>query len=335
MRFDRRAPGEGVEAVCSLENTKTVLEWRFYFTDEAEGNAGMVRVVLMDMQGNMVLEGVQSLCEEEPLHSILLQPRLWRGAKDPYLYRLEAILTDRDGRYLDQMSRYLPLRNFSSADSAGMFTLNGEVFERRAVSYTPPYAASDAERQRLITEDFRQIVRMGANCIYVERGEELVKLFLHLSDRLGLLLFCREKKEAGYVYLASEEAEIRIPWREAVPGFRGEKDCLFSNGSKMPNSLFYRYLAKWSEEPFVYIIPESVEKLEDGNYAVCCYSNCGRIALYSDGTLFEFQRGEEEFKFLEVPAKSPSIMLTAEGDGCIASLSLSRIICRPTGKKLP
>ena len=109
MKFDREAPGEGAEAVCSLENGKAVLEWRFYFAEESEDCMGaekgavgsgtrkrpesmadsgqqsitertvqndsgwdlksqtMLRLALMDMQGNTVLEGLQPLLEEEPL----------------------------------------------------------------------------------------------------------------------------------------------------------------------------------------------------------------------------------------------------------------------------
>ena len=92
-------------------------------------------------------------------------------------------------------------------------------------------------------------------------------------------------------------------------------------------------MSRWSEEPFVCLVPESVERQEDGNYTVCCYSNCGRIALYSDGALYEFQKGEREFIFRDVPAKSPNIILTAEGDGCSASLSLAKLLCRFSGKK--
>lgn len=348
MRFDREAPGEGAEAICSLENGKAVLEWRFYFAEESENEeskAGMIRLALSDMQGNTVLEGILPLQEEEPLCSVLLNPRLWSGPKDPYLYRLEAVLTDGDGRPGDRISRSLALRSFSAAGAAGEFCLNGEAFERRAVVYTPPSALSEAQRRARVTEDFRQLVRMGANCVYMNGGKEPGKLFLHLCDRLGLLLFWGESGEAlhlcgstgspvpgrgngksGYAHFGAGGMEIRIP-REAAPVFRGEKDCLFPNGSETPNSLFYHYLAKWSREPFVYIIPESVKRLESGNYAVRCYSSCGRIALYSDGTLFEFQRGEGEFAFSEVPARTPCIMLTAEGDGCSASLSLSKLAC--------
>lgn len=352
MKFDREAPGEGAEAICKLENGKAVLEWRFYFVEETEGgsegmsgrndrrggeSSWLIRIMLTDMQGNMVLEGIQPLHEEEPLRSVLVQPHLWSGARDPYLYRLEAVLTDGSGRCLDHISRPLPLRSFSCAGEAERFFLNGEAFERRAVVYDPPCASSEAERVLRIQEDLRRIRRLGANCVLAEGGDGPGRSFLYLCDRMGLLFFCREKRKAGYADFADgktryagfagEAAGIRISPGERAPVFRGEKDCLFVKGSDLPTSLFYRYLAKWSREPFVYIEPQSVRRMKSGNYAVRCYSNCERIALYSDGTLFEFQRGEEEFAFSEVPARTPCIMLTAEGDGCSASLSLSKTVC--------
>ena len=342
MKFDREAPGEGAEAVCSLENGKAVLEWRFYFAEEAEGGseglAGrndrrggedscLIRIMLTDMQGNAVLEGIQPLHEEEPLRSVLVQPHLWSGARDPYLYRLEAVLTNSSERCLDRISRPLALRSFSCAGEAGRFFLNGEAFERRAVVYDPPSVSSEAERVLRLVEDLRRIRRLGANCVLAEGGDGSGRAFLYLCDRLGLLLFCREKRAAGYAYFAGEATGIRIFPGERVPVFRRERDCLFVQDSDFPTSLFYRYLAKWSREPFVYIDPQSVRRMKSGNYAVRCYSNCERIALYSDGALFEFQRGEEEFAFSEVPARTPCIMLTAEGDGCSASLSLSKTVC--------
>ena len=287
----------------------------------------MIRLTLLDMQGNTVLEGIQPLREEEPLCCILLQPRLWNGIPDPYLYRLEAHLTDRDGSCLDHISRPLALRTVSDAGDAGKLSLNGEVLERRAVAYFPPFAATEAERRQLITEDLRRLLPLGANCVCVESMEGLGRPFLHLCDRYGFLLFSGEGRDAGYARFCGDHSGTRIPWEESVPRFRGGKDCLFPGADGLPGSLFYRYLAKWNREPFVYIVPESVQRLKSGNYSVCCYSNCDRIVLYSDGTLFEFQRGKEEFRFSEVPAKTPCIMLTAEGDGCSMSLSLSKSVC--------
>lgn len=405
MKFDREAPGEGAEAVCSLENGKAVLEWRFYFAEESEDCMGaekgavgsgtrkrpesmadsgqqsstertvqndsgwdlksqtMLRLALMDMQGNTVLEGLQPLLEEEPLRCILLHPRLWNGTKDPYLYRLEAYLTDRDGRCLDHISRPLPLRTLAGTGEAEQLSLNGEPLERRAVSYCPTFAVSEAECQRLMAKDFGQLLRLGANCVFVEGMEGLGRPFMRLCDRYGFLLFSREKRGAGYACFCGDDradTKNRIPWEESVPCFRGGKGCLFPEAdglsgfsfcrdsglpgsllprdsglpaslffgdSNLPTSLFYRYLAKWSRDPFVYLVPESVKRLKSGNYSVCCYSNCERIVLYSDGALFEFQRGKEEFTFSEVPARTPCVMLMAEGDGCSASLSLSKSVC--------
>ena len=49
------------------------------------------------------------------------------------------------------------------------------------------------------------------------------------------------------------------------------------------------------------------------------------MALYSDGVLFEFLSGQEEFIFQEVPAKGPCVMLSAEGEGSSMSLSFHKM----------
>ena len=74
----------------------------------------------------------------------------------------------------------------------------------------------------------------------------------------------------------------------------------------------------------LYILPESISILPSGNLEVKIYSNCSRVVLYSNGELFEFQSGNEEFVFQEVPAKGPCIMLSAEGDDCSMSLSVHK-----------
>ena len=114
--------------------------------------------------------------------------------------------------------------------------------------------------------------------------------------------------------------------QENIPDYRSMENGLFLPGSRYPTSLYYKYKAKWSDEPFIYLAPESVQKLQSGNYSVCCYSNCSRVALYADGILFEFQKGKGEFIFREIPARSPCVMLTAEGEGCTTSLSVHKLL---------
>jgi len=310
---------------------------------QAAGHGETVRVCLTDSQGNVVLEGRKALREEEPLEAVLLQPRLWRGVKDPYLYGMEAVLVDGEGRCLDKICRQLPLRNIKAAgacagaaepdsDTAEELLLNGEAFVPRAVRYILPCTGSEAGCQREMLADLRQMVLLGADCVCVREEGEPGRFFLQFlghCDHFGLLALAAGAEEAGGGWVCSWDRKVKVQCGGKIPEFRGTRDSLFLPGSQCPTSLYYRYRAKWSRTPFVHLVPESLEKLESGNYAVCCYSSCSRVALYTDGRLFEFQKGDGEYVFREVPAKSPTIMLTAEGDGCITSLSVQKMLVKP------
>ncbi len=139
MKFDRTALCGCAEAACRLENGKAVLEWAFHLMldtgeqvrkvsvplrSEEERNLlrkekGYIRLILTDKQNNIILECVQKLREEEPLQSILLQPALWRGIRDPHLYGMEAILADETGNLLDRAQGQLALRCLSRTDRNG------------------------------------------------------------------------------------------------------------------------------------------------------------------------------------------------------------------------
>ena len=309
MRFDRRAPGEGVEVSCCLVNGKACLEWKFVIAGigDKAGGEGILRLLMRDGQGNLVLECIGRPEEEEPLRSILLQPHLWNGMEDPYLYTLDVFLLDKEENCLDYLRRQLPLY---SLELRGDLLLNGTKFEERAVAYCFPEAESPARLQGIVTEDLQRLRELGANCIYVEKEEGLQEPFLQLCERMGFL-----------VRLLADGSSCK------VPVYRGQNGSLVNREGK-PESEFYRYKARWCREAFVYIVPESIHRQESGNYTAVIYSNCSRIVLYSNGNLHEFQSGCEEFLFREIPAKGPYLLLTAEGDGCVESLSLHRIFTK-------
>lgn len=455
-----------MEAVYRLENGKAFLEWRLYFTGDAAER--QVRIYVTDREGNLVLECRQQLREEEPLQSVLLQPRLWRGVEEPYLYDVEAILMDESGCCQDRVRGHLSLRSLRNRQS-GSLALNGAAWEPRAVRYLLPDKGRAADRCRQMEKDLRMLLALGADCVcldgweadregqnmdwesrdaghdmvwkgsdnrdvsqdmvwkglenrnvsqdvvwksqddwdvghdmvwkgqYAEAG--LCRFFLRLCDRLGFLAF--GKREGGSEYVWIQEADIgarmmpgdavvltcggEIPIlrsrekgiaaslereagtlrhgesrsaisrerEEPVPegekgsaalGCRGEEaqipgrregaigserqaEALLPDGEH-PGPHFYRCLAEWGRKPFVHIVPESVRRMKSGNYTALCYSNCDKVALYSDGVLFEFQSGEKEFYFQEIPAKSPCIMLAAEGEGCGESLSVHKSFVR-------
>lgn len=398
MKFDRTALCGCAEAACRLENGKAVLEWAFHLMldtgeqvrkvsvplrSEEERNLlrkekGYIRLILTDKQNNIMLECVQKLREEEPLQSILLQPALWRGIRDPHLYGMEAILADETGNLLDRAQGQLALRCLSRTDRNGKteILLNNEDLTPRAVRYTLPEAGTAAAIQRQMLEDLQWMLKLGANCVCLETSSEkemaawpgcmteahmefrmkadhevslkantehcreicpdvtgdaengrkqaLYNLFLQLCDRCGFLVFLRDVKRQEYTWAHGKKTRLPVLQDDYMTVFRGKENSCFHPGSSRPDSLFYRYQARWNRIPFVHIVPESIRRLKSGNYAVLCYSNCGRVAMYSDGILFEYKSGEEEFYFQEIPARTPTIMLTAEGEGCCETLSIHK-----------
>lgn len=294
MKFDRNAPGEGVEAFCKLESGRMIIEWKFTFMDTGQSqDKEILCLTVKDKEGQTVLLCIQEVKEEEPLTCVLLHPHLW-SCENPYLYEVTVVLQDSAGRERDRIKRQLPLRELCLHPHRG-WLLNGEEIVLKAAEYTIPQHTSRIERQQIVFNDLCLLKEMGANCVHVEAS------FWKLCERIGLLIWQKDMAAAG----------------EELPCLAGEKGSGIS-------SLFYLYKARWSNEPFVYIVPESVCILPSGNLRATVYSNNDRVALYSDGILFEFQSGKKEYIFQEIPAKGPCVMLSVEGESCSMSFSFHK-----------
>lgn len=310
--FDRDAPDEGVETSLQLETGKVSFEWQFRYTGMPR--AETVHIWLRDGRQETVLECLGMAAEEDPLRAILLQPHLWNGVRDPYLYTLEVTLWDEKGACTDRLCRPMPLRSAGRQDGKG-FVLNGAPFELKTVQYRMPAQVLAAEGQRLVMDDLQKLLSLGANSVYIEQGKGLTKPFLQLCDRFGILILTD---------MSCLQHNKKLEKFGDIPLLRGEKGGLILADSGRRTSEFYRYKARWNPEPFVYIVPESVKRQENGSFCATVYSSCSRIALYSDGRLFEFMSGQESFVFQDIPAKGPCVTLTAEGDGCSGAFSVHK-----------
>lgn len=312
--FDRTAAGEGVETVLRLETGRAYLEWRFHYTGQPERESLSVRV--KDARQETVMECFGLAAEEEALQGVLLQPRIWDGGREPYLYTLEAALWDSEGVCLDRCRRQLPLYRLEHRGDKGVY-LNGAPCSLKIVRYEQPENMTEAEQRELAEEDLRKLRILGANSVFVERVKGL-EPFVRMCERKGFLVLT----DMSYLKCGRECDGL-----DAVPvlrGGHGGTDHVLLGADGQETSEFYRYRAKWSREPFVYLVPESVSRQKNGNFCATVYSNCQRIALYSDGTLFEFQKGQGEFYFREIPAKGPCVALSVEGDGCGESFSVHK-----------
>ena len=303
IAFDKNAPGGGVSAECRMENGKVILEWQTVLTQI--DFRGVIYIRLLDQSGELVLEGMQASDEEEPLVSVLLQPHLWAGPENPYLYRLEAILEDRQGNEIDRVERFFPLRcvelRRTPGDDAEKIFLNGASFAPKVIEYSG-----------CISEDLERVLALGANCICRSEVSQLPVEVAEFCERNGLLTVVHTpgKLSVGGKTFSVDKDRSLEDYLGKIPSF-----------SEMDKVL---YRARWGKAPFVHICAGSLQPMKSGNYAVTCYSNCKRLALYSDGKLFEFQHGREKFTFQEIPVKGPCIMLAVEGEGCSASLSVHK-----------
>lgn len=326
LRFDRTAAGEGVEAQCRLESGKALLEWHFYYENGESGRDFYVKLRLTDKEERLVLECLQQTGEEEPLKSVLLHPQLWQGVDAPYLYRLEAEIFSQTGERTDRYSRAFPLYTLTHVPGKGLL-LNGEFFCPKTVRYRLQERKSEEQGQSSEAQMFLELLRdlqlarqAGANGILLEGTAD--RIFRNLCERMGFLVW-----EGGR---SGEAAHCSGIGTAALPGDGGAVPLLRGNGESLlkpdgtPASLFYRYRAKWSRCPFVYIVPESVMCRENGTFSVSVYSSCKRVALYADGVLHAFLTGEEEFVFHGIVPSGPCLALTAEAEECAQSLSVHR-----------
>lgn len=309
MKFDRTAPGGGLEVYCTLQTGKALLEWKFYCVEDCGDTAVQyaVRLLVYDREETVVLEGWQRLGEEELLKTVLLRPRLWNSTKDPCRYRAEAFLLkmenekpngprkeDRQYQALDQIAVKFPVRSFREIPGKGWY-LNEEPFCRKAVAYFPMEQTPEEETLR---RELSLFLEAGANTLCIKEPHSQPPFFYEICEKLGFLVWAEGMKEA---------ADSRH----------------FQQGG-IPTSLFYRYKALWCEEPFVYIDRESITREKNGNYSVTVYSSRKKVALYADGVLFEFQSGETAFVFHEIPFHGLFLCLTAETGECSMSLSIHK-----------
>lgn len=336
VRFDSAAPGEGIEVKYSLENGKVLLEWHFHYENNDPGQGFFVKLQMLNREGRPVLECFQQTQEEEPLQSVLLHPCLWQGTDNPYLYRLEAQIYSREGKQVDKCVRLLSLYVLEKISGKGL-KLNGEDFCTRTVRYELPEGIDTAEGQQRLIQDMQLIRELGANGVYLEEGkdgQEISRTFFQVCKRFGLLVWSgvnSMQDECGKSLLCEGKTGCLL-WPgikpESLPRFReeirGKEPEILIREDGTFTSQYYKYRAKWSKVPFVYIVPESIRQQDNGSFSVSVYSSCKKVALYSNGVLHEFQSGSEEFVFRGIIVKSPCLILTAEAEESAQSLSIHK-----------
>jgi beta-galactosidase len=115
-------------------------------------------------------------------------PRLWRGMKDPYLYKLAMTVRSIQGRDLDQVIQPLGLREFKFDSNRGLF-LNGEhLFLKGASMHQDRAFKGWAISQADQTQDFDLLREMGANAVRLAHYQH-DQYSYELADALGIVVW--------------------------------------------------------------------------------------------------------------------------------------------------
>lgn len=295
-----------MEIRTRIENGKAYLEFEFSEEIKKCDSQEMLQAALLqisDREGREVFRCLYPLAEEEPACAILLHPHLWNGLEDPYFYKVTLHFIITEGLLYESFTQPLPIYTLEEISGKGWF-LNGKPFEVRAVSWDISKKDETVQLEKLTA-----IKEMGANTLYLY-GEKASKELAQSCMEKGFVIW----EETGLLTDSPERAFIKA--NEKLP----ECKALFS--SAFLADTYYHYKAKWCKTPFVYINMNSIKKNEKQHLSLTVYSNQKKVALYTNGTLFEFLTGGLEYFFEEIPIKKYPLTLTAEAGECRAAVTI-------------
>lgn len=123
--------------------------------------------------------------QPEEMSFTLLNPRLWNGREDPFMYQTVITLV-KDGKEIDKVEQPLGLRYYATDADRGFF-LNGKHLPLHGVCRHQEWAeVGNALRPMHHEEDTRLMLEMGVNAIRLARYPQATYMY-DLMDRNGIV----------------------------------------------------------------------------------------------------------------------------------------------------
>lgn len=123
--------------------------------------------------------------QPEEMSFTLLNPRLWNGREDPFMYQTVITLV-KDGKEIDKVEQPLGLRYYATDADRGFF-LNGKHLPLHGVCRHQEWAeVGNALRPMHHEEDTRLMLEMGVNAIRLAHYPQATYMY-DLMDRNGIV----------------------------------------------------------------------------------------------------------------------------------------------------
>ncbi len=141
-----------------------------------------IKYIITDQKGETVLEQTEGTGRAKIK---LLNPHLWDGKKDPYLYSVKAILY-RSDRKMDEVEQTIGFRVFETDSEKGS-SLNGKRIKLQGVAKHQDTAkVFSAATKENWEKDFELIDEIGANAVRLSHYQHPAQVY-DLCDEKGLL----------------------------------------------------------------------------------------------------------------------------------------------------
>ena len=150
---------------------------------ETFSNSENVEITLFDKENNKIetIKGQNGTFE-------VANPHLWNGIKDPYLYKLVAVILDENKDVLDEVSCRVGIRYFRFDHKKGFF-LNGKSYPLHGVArHQDRRALGNAINLEMMDEDMKYIQEVGANTIRLAHYQHH-QHFYDLCDEVGMVVW--------------------------------------------------------------------------------------------------------------------------------------------------
>jgi len=141
-------------------------------------------------------------------------PHLWRGVKDPYLYKAVTVLK-RNGKEIDRVEENIGIRSYYVDPNKGFF-LNGEHLKLRGVCRHQDWdslASALTEKNHLIDFDF--FTEMGVNALRLAHYPQAQLMFAE-ADRRGFIVWEEIPFVGGYINSKAFDDNLKLQLSELI-----------------------------------------------------------------------------------------------------------------------